>query len=763
MSFIDGFLDAGTSRLGTLDDRMYAARQDRRAEDQNRRAEDQNARARSQEARAVTQEADRRKLFDVQLGREKGLSSDEQRNRELKISQENNSRLLSRLNSTGLLDSSNAFNIDGNKLRTGIESGEGATTQLALDLLNQSGTFEDGVEAVSFRVVPGGGIAVTTKNSKGEAGTATTPADPNANGNVITLDAGRLGKIANTLYRTKIIAGLPEAQRNAFSRYRTDLNLIELERKAIQAARDAGGADQERDAIAAISEAETPEEREEIAQTVLSVSSPQTATTQQPSVSQPYDGPISFEELRDLNVTPEQFRDMTPEQKAQVVSTLTDRRRLGAMGKTIKLGGNVVADTAGGLVDSALDTDFARMLGLSDPGQEFEPAYADSAKTAAEIKAANQDISMGDVEAGFKALGEDPDYRKEAQQKQLDRLNKIDTADLTPAQVKRKAELEQALGPAQGAAPAGPVSTAAPQAAAQMDGKSADELNTAIDNGELNVTQEEAAAVAQNLQQQGIQNLQDLYQADMTAIEKMKALAFMRLFNDNATVDARLVQEISNIGETGQRSMNTAQAVTSANALRSGELDATKTRISAINANTSYQSLLRSARNDASDNVRQAATDVRDVMGDVFEKAYDESGNLVAGSSTAAQIFNQYLPELDALAKSATTPEAAGLYNKTKNQALSLAIQALASDGGSGLDYFTSMFRAQASGSPRATLDNLVSDGERIYYQEPDSQGNYRNVGNGVDLKTLTSTNPEVAKYIGDIVLRNRQARKQAS
>ena len=760
MSFLEGFLEStggGSSGLASLENRRYAARQDKRAEDQA--------------GRYAAQEEDRKKEFEQRYSQQDKTNKATNDDRALVEQQRANSALLSRLNTNNLLDSQNAFNIDGDKLRAGIESGDGATTELALDLLNQSGTFEDGVKAIAFEVIPGGGIAVTTRNEKGELGVGTSPANPDADGEVITLPAGKLGKIANTLYRGKIITGLPEDQRNAFGRYRGDMNVIELERQAIQAARDAGGPDMERDAIAAISEAETPEERAEAAQSVINVTAPQSAPTQQPSVSQPYDGPISFEDLENLGVTPEEYAAMPDETKAQVLSALNLKKGGRVLAAPVSSLGAFALDAAGAPAKLAMNAweDFSqstlgKALGLSEFGSkaEYEDYNATQKANLEQISEASTPATQEDLDRGFKALGEDPDYKKAAQQKQLDRLNKIDTADLTPAQVKRKAQLEQDLAPAQSAAPAGPVSTAAPQASAQMDGKSGDELNTAIDNGELNVTQEEAAAVAQNLQQQGIQNLQDLYQADMADIEKMKALAFMRLFNNNATVDARLVQEIRNVGETGERSMDTAQAVTSANALRSGELDVAKTKISAMNANTGYQSLLRSARNDDSNNVRQAATDVTGVMGNVFETAYDEGGNLVADRSTAAQIFNQYLPELDALAKSATTPEAAGIYNKTKNQALSLAIQALASDGGSGLDYFTSMFRAEASGSPRATLDNLVSDGDRVYYQEPDSKGNYRNVGNGVSLKTLTRTNPEIAKYIGDIVLQNRQARAQA-
>jgi hypothetical protein len=584
------------------------------------------------------------------------------------------------------------------------------------------------------------------------------------------LEAGKLGGIANTLYRTSIITGLPKEQRDAFSAYRGDMNLIEREEAAIRKAYEQGGQDEERAAVALIATAETDEEREqavaEIEQVTAnqaSASGPQ-STSQGPDLAQEYDGPITLEDLRDLNVTPEQFRDMTPEQKAQVVSTLTDRRRLGTMGKTIKLGGNVVADTAGGLVDSALDTDLARMLGISDPGQESEPAYADTAKTAAEIKAANEDISMEDVEAGFKALGEDPDYKKAAQQKQLDRLNKIDTADLTPPQVKRKAELEQSLAPEEAtAAPAnGPVSQAAPNTSKQLDGKTGPEINAAIESGDITGTQEEAAAVARSLQDRGIKDLKGLYESDLEDVEMMKALAFMRLFNSNASIDAQLAKEINNVSETGLRSMDTPQAITSQRTEGQAEREAAQLQISAVNANVQFQKLMRSVRNDDNKNVRTAATDIQDVLGDVFENAYDPNGRLVAGQSTASKILNTAIPELDALAASATTKKSQEMYATTRNQALSLAIQALASDGGTGLEYFTEMFREDSSGSPRSTLNNLVSDGERFYYQEPDGKGNYRNVGSGISNRELMRINPELGKYIAGVALANEKARKKA-
>jgi hypothetical protein len=283
MGLLEGFLEPNaTGYQDRQTNRRLAVKADVRADDANTRAE--------------AQERDRAALFKTESVQREKTNAETNRKSELLATQEKNSQLLSRLNSSNLLDANNAFNIDGNALRAGIESGDGAIIQLGLDLVNQSGKFGEGVEAVGFDVIAGGGIAVRTKNSKGEDGVASEPADPEANGNVIMLEAGKLGGIANTLYRTSIITGLPKEQRDAFSAYRGDMNLIEREEAAIRKAYEQGGQDEERAAVALIATAETDEEREqavaEIEQVTAnqaSASGPQ-STSQGPDLAQEYDG-----------------------------------------------------------------------------------------------------------------------------------------------------------------------------------------------------------------------------------------------------------------------------------------------------------------------------------------------------------------------------------------------------------------------------------------------------------------------------------------
>jgi len=730
--------------------------------DNNRRAEEANIRAQAQED-------DRADLFTIQREQqEDNLAQSKLNNKEtnrqsgIAASADASAAMLSRLQTSKLIDPKNAYNLKGDAFRQGIQSGDGAITKLGLEILNMSDTFAEGVEAIGFDVIEGGGIAVRTKNSKGEIGVGSSPADPEANGEVIMLEPGRLGKIANTLYRTSIISGLGADARDRFSAYGAQMDLIDLERQALQKSKEAGGSDMQRDAIAAISEAETDEERLEAAEEVIAVAdsitggATNTETETAPTLSDPYDGPIKLDRLAGLDITSAEFEVMTPEQKQQVAETLTNRRRLSAMGDAATLLPTLAGDAAIAGGRSMLDTDIARTLGLSKPGQEQPENFVDTKEKIESAKSTTAAITVDDLEKGFAALDSDPDYKKAAKQKQLDRFNKMD--ELTPTQQKRKEALEQEISGTPDAATVKPsaVTTASGAVSNQLEGKSGNEINAGIADGSITATQEEGVAVAKALKSSGIETIEDLYQADITDIERMTALAFMRLFNTNPTIDNRLEGEIRNLGETGKRSVNTTQASTIESQYNSAANSARSSNVAAFNANLNYQKFIDGLRKDDDANVIQAVDDVDTAMSAVFNSAYGENGaEFVGNAATARTIMRRIIGPLDIKATTAKNDKAKLVYEEAKNQALSLAIQSLANEGGTGFDYFTAMFRENVSGAARKTLDNITTDGVNIFYQEPDSMGEMKNVGAGIPVSTLTKANQELALEIFKIAKEN--------
>jgi len=756
MSLMEGFLKpSSTGFFDQVDAAKIRA-------DNNRRAEEANIRAQAQED-------DRADLFTIQREQQKdNLDQSKLNNKEtnrqsgIAASADASAAMLSRLQTSKLIDPKNAYNLKGDAFRQGIQSGDGAITKLGLEILNMSDTFAEGVEAIGFDVIEGGGIAVRTKNSKGEIGVGSSPADPEANGEVIMLEPGRLGKIANTLYRTSIISGLGADARDRFSAYGAQMDLIDLERQALQKSKEAGGSDMQRDAIAAISEAETDEERLEAAEEVIAVAdsitggATNTETETAPTLSDPYDGPIKLDRLAGLDITSAEFEVMTPEQKQQVAETLTNRRRLSAMGDAATLLPTLAGDAAIAGGRSMLDTDIARTLGLSKPGQEQPENFVDTKEKIESAKSTTAAITVDDLEKGFAALDSDPDYKKAAKQKQLDRFNKMD--ELTPTQQKRKEALEQEISGTPDAATVKPsaVTTASGAVSNQLEGKSGNEINAGIADGSITATQEEGVAVAKALKSSGIETIEDLYQADITDIERMTALAFMRLFNTNPTIDNRLEGEIRNLGETGKRSVNTTQASTIESQYNSAANSARSSNVAAFNANLNYQKFIDGLRKDDDANVIQAVDDVDTAMSAVFNSAYGENGaEFVGNAATARTIMRRIIGPLDIKATTAKNDKAKLVYEEAKNQALSLAIQSLANEGGTGFDYFTAMFRENVSGAARKTLDNITTDGVNIFYQEPDSMGEMKNVGAGIPVSTLTKANQELALEIFKIAKEN--------
>jgi len=447
---------------------------------------------------------------------------------------------------------------------------------------------------------------------------------------------------------------------------------------------------------------------------------------------------------------------MTPEQKQQVAETLTNRRRLSAMGDAATLLPTLAGDAAIAGGRSMLDTDIARTLGLSKPGQEQPENFVDTKEKIESAKSTTAAITVDDLEKGFAALDSDPDYKKAAKQKQLDRFNKMD--ELTPTQQKRKEALEQEISGTPDAATVKPsaVTTASGAVSNQLEGKSGNEINAGIADGSITATQEEGVAVAKALKSSGIETIEDLYQADITDIERMTALAFMRLFNTNPTIDNRLEGEIRNLGETGKRSVNTTQASTIESQYNSAANSARSSNVAAFNANLNYQKFIDGLRKDDDANVIQAVDDVDTAMSAVFNSAYGENGaEFVGNAATARTIMRRIIGPLDIKATTAKNDKAKLVYEEAKNQALSLAIQSLANEGGTGFDYFTAMFRENVSGAARKTLDNITTDGVNIFYQEPDSMGEMKNVGAGIPVSTLTKANQELALEIFKIAEEN--------
>ena len=119
-----------------------------------------------------------------------------------------------------------SLNID--KIRQGIENGDGQAEQLVLGFATQFGNLPEGSVAESVKALPEGGYAVTVRNADGSLGVVTEDGSRNPNAAVVRFEAGQLGKLANTQFQREVLTNTSKFDPTAM---RTNLNLIDADSK----------------------------------------------------------------------------------------------------------------------------------------------------------------------------------------------------------------------------------------------------------------------------------------------------------------------------------------------------------------------------------------------------------------------------------------------------------------------------------------------------------------------------------------------------
>jgi hypothetical protein len=119
-----------------------------------------------------------------------------------------------------------SLNID--KIRQGIENGDGQAIQLVLGFATQFGNLPEGSVAESVKALPEGGYAVTVRNADGSMGVVTEDGSRNPNAAVVRFEAGQLGKLANTQFQREVLTNTTKFDPTTM---RTTLNLIDADSK----------------------------------------------------------------------------------------------------------------------------------------------------------------------------------------------------------------------------------------------------------------------------------------------------------------------------------------------------------------------------------------------------------------------------------------------------------------------------------------------------------------------------------------------------
>jgi len=179
-------------------------------------------------------------------------------------------------------------------------------------------------------------------------------------------------------------------------------------------------------------------------------------------------------------------------------------------------------------------------------------------------------------------------------------------------------DLEAQLSPKEEPAPV--ITQAAPKAAAAItDTTTVDEIDAAVDSGEIQVSESDAQAIAQKMQEEEIKKISDLQKLNRK--DRLLAYAALRLFTPNEQARENIRSEMQNIVETGVASYSSKDL----DAARVAQQNA---NTSSMNAQTSRMSETRSAVGDQREFAESAKT-MRSDLGTALSAAVtDESGNV---------------------------------------------------------------------------------------------------------------------------------------
>lgn len=269
-----------------------------------------------------------------------------------------------------------------------------------------------------------------------------------------------------------------------------------------------------------------------------------------------------------------------------------------------------------------------------------------------------------------------------------------------------------------------------------VEDKTIAEIDEAVDNGDLQIDQETAAAAAKDLQEQGVETAADLAKLDPRRQAFAYAMIVASTPNDGNRRAVR--DQLINILETGVSDRG-----------QSGREDfkAETGRMNAIQAARTFGLQVRKYEDQNNDD---AGKFVSKFYKEIYEDNFDEDGNLTGDPGAVKRLANQYVRQIQANAATYDTPQAQQLAKNALNTALSLTVQVLADEGKSGgiVDSFQSLFRKDVSGTTSYDVSGLVRAGDLIYYRERDAQGDLSPRGEGVSINALRKVDPDLANMI---------------
>ena len=259
------------------------------------------------------------------------------------------------------------------------------------------------------------------------------------------------------------------------------------------------------------------------------------------------------------------------------------------------------------------------------------------------------------------------------------------------------------------------------QVFSRLEAMTPDQVDQAVDNGELTFTPESIQVMRQRLEEANVTSTQDLTKLPTT--EQLAYRALLAVIAPDQSARDQFRDEMTNLKETSTLSLSAQEA---------GEqgINQTNALTNLRNAISRQRELERNLNNDELDRVDDAAKEATKFGEETIDVFFGEESNGLTARS-ARKYTTTILPRIMTRASSAALPEEQQIYQAAINQGVSLAVAGYAAEEEGGFaETLYSFFRIDAEDVVSSTDFDLSRVGvdmrggrpATFYYTGPDGR-----------------------------------------
>ena len=280
----------------------------------------------------------------------------------------------------------------------------------------------------------------------------------------------------------------------------------------------------------------------------------------------------------------------------------------------------------------------------------------------------------------------------------------------------------------------------------RVDSMTPEEIDAAVDSGELTLTVEQINLMSQRLQEAGVEKVSDI--AKLPTREQLASRALLAVVAPDLSARDNVRSELANLKETGTTSYSRAgldQANTDATKARANLINA---EANLINAQTNWGNYRKGLTKDARERLGAAAEQAEKIftsMNSRFRPDPDNPQETTTNYRAAIAGFSQDLRNFTAVkAQFADDPEALGIIDGAINAGISEAVASYVTNGPSAgfgatlKSFFLDSPNAQGSdfSLSRVRVNDPQNPTELIYLSyETDASGNRTGEQQGARIK----------------------------